>query len=110
MLAEEAEELGTGVRPARICVGPVRGPTGPAMPATVDDPALGQASPGAVLVARTGESLATRYLPAAGHHGRRRGGPAVTQAHRQGVVDEVRDVGVGHGRVLITMENDQRPG
>src|SRR6185295_14006082 len=51
VLAEEAGELGAGVRPAGVGVGAVRGTTGPGMPAAVDGPALGQGRARRVLVA-----------------------------------------------------------
>src|SRR5690348_12229789 len=42
VLAEETDEFGAGVRPARVGIGAVRGATGPGMPAVVDGPALRQ--------------------------------------------------------------------
>src|SRR5450755_4897134 len=110
MLVEEAGELGAGIRPMWIGVGPLRGTPGPAMSALVDNPALGQGRLRGVLVARAGVSLPASNLPAGGHCGRLGGRTAARAARRQDMVDEGRGVGVVNGRIPVTMEDDQRPG
>ena len=108
MLVEEADELGARIRPAGVGVGPVRDAAGPAMSALVDSPAFGHGGPGGVLVAGAGVGMPAGNLPAAGHRGGRGARPAVGAARRQDVLDEARGVGGGHGRILVTVEDDQR--
>ena len=78
------------------------------MSALVDSPAFGHGCPGGVLVAGAGVGMPAGNLPAAGHRGGRGARPTVREARRQDVVDEARGVGRGHGRILVTMEDDQR--
>src|SRR2546423_1800521 len=63
VLAEEAHELGAGVRAGGVGVGAVRGTTGPGMPAVVDGPALGQGRACGVLVAGAGVGMPAGHLP-----------------------------------------------
>lgn len=69
------------------------------MAALMDDPA-------GSLVAGAGVGMPGGHL-APGHHGRR---AAVRAGRRQDVVDECNGVGGGHGRIPVTMEDDQRQG
>src|ERR1039458_10723774 len=110
MLVEEADELGAGVRPAGIGVGPVRDTSGPAMPALVDGPALGESLPAGAAIRGAGVGMPAGHLAAVGLRGGRRGWATVRALRRQDVVDEGRGGGVGPGGIPVAMKDDQRRG
>src|SRR5580704_6579784 len=109
MLFEEAEELGAGAGPAGIGVGTGRVTTGPAMSALVDSPELCNGRSGGAPVRGAGVRVPAGNLPAAGHRGRR-DRATVRALRRHDLIDEAPGVAVGHGRIPVTVKDDQRPG
>ena len=70
--------------------------------------ASGHRGPGGIPVAGAGVGMTAGNLPAAGHRRGRGTRPVVRAACRQDAADEARGVGGGHGRILVTVEDDQR--